>query len=568
MASSLSQSNLTRPLSHLPLSLKSCSEIAHQMALTTAERNRRKRERKKKRKETSTTEENQPQDSTTATSNNSDPANKEIKEEDVEIEYVVEDPLALITEDDMTVLEEVKKFHQKAAIVLDETSDPSTNTKKVSFQEGEDEEFFEDSEVPQSKRKLRHLLRPSVAELKRRVRRPDLVEAHDVSADNPDFLIELKGVPGTVPVPRHWGRKRKYLQGKLGFEKPPFKLPDFIVNTGITALRDSVAQEEANMSARQMNRQRVAPKMGAIDVDYRTLYDAFFKHQTKPNNMTRFGDVYYEGKELESHRTLKAGLPLSKALREALGMQSDTTPPPWLLNMQRYGPPPSYPALKIPGLNAPLPSKACQYGYHPGGWGKPPMDAYGRPAFGGNPFDPPGSSTRVEEEKETNGVPLVTSDGKTLSRKPWGALPMGVIGDDEESEETGSEMDESSVEGSDEGEEEQDVTQEADADEVPVTQGISRAALDLRQQMASESADDSQPKQLYHVIDQKKVEGEAQSGQVFTSEIKYVLPGTGEEGKPGSLPNTKGSKEESKSSKKGGDEDEDDEDDLEKNFKF
>jgi hypothetical protein len=30
-------------------------------------------------------------------------------------------------------------------------------------------------------------------------------------------------------------------------------------------------------------------------------------------------------------------------------------PPPWLINMQRYGPPPSYPGLRIPGLNAPLP---------------------------------------------------------------------------------------------------------------------------------------------------------------------------------------------------------------------
>ena len=30
-------------------------------------------------------------------------------------------------------------------------------------------------------------------------------------------------------------------------------------------------------------------------------------------------------------------------------------PPPWLVNMQRYGPPPSYPGLRIPGLNSPLP---------------------------------------------------------------------------------------------------------------------------------------------------------------------------------------------------------------------
>ncbi|KAK8935691.1 hypothetical protein KSP39_PZI005674 [Platanthera zijinensis] len=49
------------------------------------------------------------------------------------------------------------------------------------------------------------------------------------------------------------------------------------------------------------------------------------------------------------------------------------SPPPWLINMQRYGPPPSYPQLKIPGLNAPIPPGAS-FGYHPGGWGKPPVD--------------------------------------------------------------------------------------------------------------------------------------------------------------------------------------------------
>ena len=30
-------------------------------------------------------------------------------------------------------------------------------------------------------------------------------------------------------------------------------------------------------------------------------------------------------------------------------------PPPWLIAMQRYGPPPSYPNLKVPGLNSPIP---------------------------------------------------------------------------------------------------------------------------------------------------------------------------------------------------------------------
>lgn len=49
--------------------------------------------------------------------------------------------------------------------------------------------------------------------------------------------------------------------------------------------------------------------------------------------------------------------------------------------MQRYGPPPSYPNLKIPGLNAPIPP-GCSFGYHAGGWGKPPVDERGRPLYG------------------------------------------------------------------------------------------------------------------------------------------------------------------------------------------
>jgi splicing factor 3B subunit 2 len=49
--------------------------------------------------------------------------------------------------------------------------------------------------------------------------------------------------------------------------------------------------------------------------------------------------------------------------------------------MQRFGPPPSFPNLKIPGLNAPIPAGA-KWGFHPGGWGKPPVDEYNRPLYG------------------------------------------------------------------------------------------------------------------------------------------------------------------------------------------
>merc|ERR1711871_1655532 len=57
------------------------------------------------------------------------------------------------------------------------------------------------------------------------------------------------------------------------------------------------------------------------------------------------------------------------------------SPSPWLFNMQRFGPPPSYPNLKLPGVNWPIP-EGCRYGTGEGEWGKPPVDEYGRPLYG------------------------------------------------------------------------------------------------------------------------------------------------------------------------------------------
>lgn len=66
---------------------------------------------------------------------------------------------------------------------------------------------------------------------------------------------------------------------------------------------------------------------------------------------------------------------------QALGIGEDD-PPPWLINMQRYGPPLSYPHLRIPGLNAPIPAGA-RYGFGSSEWGKPPVDSKGNPLYGG-----------------------------------------------------------------------------------------------------------------------------------------------------------------------------------------
>ena len=72
----------------------------------------------------------------------------------------------------------------------------------------------------------------TVAELKQVVARPEAVEAHDVTASDPRLLVFLKSYRNTVPVPRHWCHKRKFLQGKRGVEKKPFQLPEYIAQTG------------------------------------------------------------------------------------------------------------------------------------------------------------------------------------------------------------------------------------------------------------------------------------------------------------------------------------------------
>lgn len=73
--------------------------------------------------------------------------------------------------------------------------------------------------------------------------RPDVVEMHDVTAQEPKLLVHLKATRNTVPVPRHWCFKRKYLQGKRGIEKPPFQLPEFIRRTGIQEMREALQEK-------------------------------------------------------------------------------------------------------------------------------------------------------------------------------------------------------------------------------------------------------------------------------------------------------------------------------------
>lgn len=58
-------------------------------------------------------------------------------------------------------------------------------------------------------------------------------------------LRPFQSYRNTVPVPRHWCQKRKYLQGKRGIEKTPFELPEFIAMTGIDKIRAAIEEADS-----------------------------------------------------------------------------------------------------------------------------------------------------------------------------------------------------------------------------------------------------------------------------------------------------------------------------------
>jgi len=232
-----------------------------------------------------------------------------------------------------------------------------------------------------SKKQQRLASRMSIAALKAAVDRPDMVDSMDNCSPDPLLLLYCKAYKNAVQIPRHWSNKRRYMSAKRGVDKVPFKLPEYIEQTGIAKIRQAVLAKEAERDIKAKQRAKMRPKTGKLDIDYQVLHNAFFKYQTKPPHLTKMGDMYYEGREAETRYVHKKPGRISPGLREALGM-IEGSPPPWLINMQRFGPPPAYPNLKVPGLNAPIPYGA-EWGYHPGGWGRAPVDEYGNPIYGG-----------------------------------------------------------------------------------------------------------------------------------------------------------------------------------------
>jgi splicing factor 3B subunit 2 len=313
-----------------------------------------------------------------------------------------------------------------SAVDLDaaERSDKPEIMNDEDYIQDEDEEAATKQRISNKARKQVDKL--SVAELKAAVAMPEVVEWHDVSAHHPRMLVTIKSNRNIVPVPGHWSLKREYLSSKRGIEKPQYTLPPYIAETGITEQRQAAIEKQENATLKQKQRARVQPKLGKYDIDYQTYYDAFFYRQTRPA-LTGYGEVYYEGKESETNlRHLKPG-DISDDLREVLNMPPNA-PPPWLLNMQKFGPPPSYPALKIPGLTAP-PPPGGSWGYQPGQWGKPPVDSNGKLLY-----DLLGDD-KAKQEQDGGGVERAIMKEEQADNTLWGELQPREKPEEEEEEE-------------------------------------------------------------------------------------------------------------------------------------
>ncbi|CAH0552233.1 unnamed protein product [Brassicogethes aeneus] len=425
---------------------------------------------------------------------------------DVEVEYVQESiglhELAPQYRQFYSIFESFKISDQKSDLPPPMLATPTSLSSKLPSALGDDfqdeNEDMDDKKLDDkskmSKRKLKKLTRLSVAELKQLVHRPDVVEMHDVTARDPKLLVQLKAHRNTVQVPRHWCFKRKYLQGKRGIEKPPFNLPDFIKKTGIMEMRASLQDKDESKTLKAKMRERARPKLGKIDIDYQKLHDAFFKWQTKPK-MTIHGDLYYEGKEFETRLKEKKPGDLSEELRTALGMpvgpNANKVPPPWLIAMQRYGPPPSYPNLKIPGLNGPIPD-GCSFGYHAGGWGKPPVDENGKPLYG----DVFGTNvTNVDDIGEDPSV----------DRSLWGEL-------ESESEEESEEEEEEEAGGEEQAAPADESGLVTPAEGLVTPSGLTSIpagmetpeAIELRKKKIENEMDGAETPVLYHIVPEKQ----------------------------------------------------------------
>ncbi|KAH3903180.1 uncharacterized protein SCODWIG_01594 [Saccharomycodes ludwigii] len=192
-----------------------------------------------------------------------------------------------------------------------------------------------------SKKKLKLLKKPTLSELKSMVKysHPESIQWYDTDAQYPQVNAYIKTSKNVVQVPVNWQFKRDYLTSRSLMEKPPFELPDIILETGIHELRNtSIMDTETNpqeqQSLKDINRNRVQPKLGTLDLDYKKLHDVILTmgENWKPDYLLSFGDLYYENRNLAEEQAWRKAIrkirpgKLNSSLREALNCSSARLP--------------------------------------------------------------------------------------------------------------------------------------------------------------------------------------------------------------------------------------------------
>ncbi|ODQ78223.1 hypothetical protein BABINDRAFT_162887 [Babjeviella inositovora NRRL Y-12698] len=336
------------------------------------------------------------------------------------------------------------------------------------------DEEAEVTKTETSKRQKRLRNKMSLAELKAHAKYPNQVEWYDVDAPDPELLVSLKTQKNVVPVPLHWQLRKDYLSSKKGVEKPPFRLPSFILDTGIADMRNTGAEDTA-ATLKQKTRERVQPKMGKLDIDYNKLYNAFFKFQQKPP-LSLFGEVFFEGKNHETS-DLAQYRPghYSSELRAALGMSSQLNAlPPWIMTMVAMGTPPAYPYMRLPVVQ------------------------------------PNGDLVYAEEP----GIKTMMNDVTNVEKQPWGVVQVDIepeVVPEIVSEELKAEEEASPV--------------RVDTG-IPITEFGGLAKKRSVEEAFDEETANEPPRKLYQVLEQQNT-----ATKNGLSDARYVLPGSEEKPK-------------------------------------
>lgn len=204
---------------------------------------------------------------------------------------------------------------------------------------------------------------------------PELLQIEDVASPDVRLLNVLRGTPHSVPVPGHWKEKRGYLSTKGAIHKKPYTVPDKVIQTGVYDAVKARRAYRASLSLKQKQKLKLNPKVFSEDGACKET-----EMDVPCPVLSCFGDLYRENAYSEDvFREVTPGK-LSTELAAALGIQDSNKPPPWLYAMQKYGLPPAYPNMRVPGVNAPIP-KGCKFGRGDECWGIPPTESDGRPVY-------------------------------------------------------------------------------------------------------------------------------------------------------------------------------------------